>query len=227
MGLLQPHVRYGGGAGGARLSDGAGTAPRRRVVRDAADADAALADAPAGASVDWVVALETLAAVYGDAYNSQLNDRYLGRWKEYVRLAEQTAEMVREVGVGIVRDPLPRPASPKVTPGGSPDAEATYSILTVWRSGNGAVSAASPAALYSTTGGTQPAVDPGTAPVNATGWDVYVGVDGGAALKQNSGVIPVGVLWTVPAGGPVSGLPSGPGQAPDYYVRRGRVLRKG
>lgn len=172
-------------------------------------------------------ALETLAAVYGDAYNSQLNDRYLGRWKEYVRLAEQTAEMVREVGVGIVRDPLPRPDAPSVIPGGTSGVDATYAIRTVWRSANGPSSAASPAWLYSAAGGAEPTVDAGDAPVNAAGWDVYIGVDGGVALKQNSGVIPVGVLWTVPAQGPISGLPAGPGQTPDYYVRRGRVLRRG
>lgn len=174
----------------------------------------------------WHV-LETLAAVYGDAYNSQLNDRYLGRWKEYARLAEQTAEMVREVGIGVVRDPLPRPAQPAVTAGGSPGPDATYTIQTVWRSASGASSAASAAALYAAGSGSVPSIAVSGAPASASGWDVFVGVDGAVPVKQNAGVIPLNSSWTLPPGGPVAGLPAGSGQAPDYYVRRSRVLRRG
>lgn len=174
----------------------------------------------------WHV-LETLAAVYCDAYNSQLNDRYLGRWKEYARLADQTAEMVREVGVGVVRDPLPRPEAPQVTASGAPGADVTYAIQVAWRSASGASSAASPVALYSATEGIQPAVSAEGAPANAAGWDVYVSVAGSLPVKQNLGAIPVGSTWTMPGTGLVPGLPAGSGQSPDYYVRRSRVLPRG
>ena len=35
---------------------------------------------------------KTLALVYRDAYNNQLNDRYKGKWKEYEQLAKVSAE---------------------------------------------------------------------------------------------------------------------------------------
>lgn len=174
----------------------------------------------------WHV-LETLAAVYCDAYNSQLNDRYLGRWKEYARLAEQTAEMVREVGVGVVRDPLPRPSAPVVTASGAPGADITYAIQFAWRSASGASSAASPVAHYSVLDGAQPVVSVADAPANASGWDVYVSIAGDPPLKQNLGAIPVGSSWTMPGTGLVAGLPAASGQTPDYYVRRSRVLPRG
>lgn len=174
----------------------------------------------------WHV-LETLAAVYCDAYNSQLNDRYLGRWKEYARLAEQTAELVREVGVGIVRDPLPRPAAPEVAAAGAAGADVTYAIQVAWRSASGGSSAASPVTYYSAADGAQPAVSAPGAPENAAGWDVYVSIAGSVPLKQNIGAIPAGTSWTLPGTGLVPGLPASSGQTPDYYVRRSRVLPRG
>src|SRR5260370_23923411 len=43
-------------------------------------------------------AYETLALVYRDAYNNQLNDRYQGKWKEYAEFASNAAETLFEAG---------------------------------------------------------------------------------------------------------------------------------
>ena len=54
---------------------------------------------------------KTLAFVYRDVYNSQANDRFLGKWKEYEQLARQSCDNYFQVGVGIVADPLSKPSS--------------------------------------------------------------------------------------------------------------------
>ena len=52
----------------------------------------------------------TLALVYRDAYNNQLNDRYQGKWAEYEQLAKASAQTYFQIGVGLVADPVPKAA---------------------------------------------------------------------------------------------------------------------
>ena len=49
-------------------------------------------------------ALHTLAVVYRDAYNNQLNDRYQNKWEEYRELARGAKERTLEFGIGLVAD---------------------------------------------------------------------------------------------------------------------------
>ena len=51
----------------------------------------------------------TLALVYRDAYNNQLNNRYLGKWDEYEDLAKASRRTYFQIGVGLVADPFRRP----------------------------------------------------------------------------------------------------------------------
>src|SRR5579871_3788298 len=53
-------------------------------------------------------ALHTLAVVYRDAYNNQLNDRYLSKWDEYRELARGARERTYGYGIGLVAAPVPR-----------------------------------------------------------------------------------------------------------------------
>ena len=55
---------------------------------------------------------KTLALVYRDAYNNQLNDRYQGKWKEYEQLAKASENTYFQIGVGLVADPVPQAVSP-------------------------------------------------------------------------------------------------------------------
>lgn len=75
---------------------------------------------------------KTLALVYRDAYNRQLNDRYQGKWKEYERLAKASAETFFRIGVGLIADPVPRAGLPVLgtTPGAS--AGATFYVAITW-----------------------------------------------------------------------------------------------
>src|SRR3984957_790763 len=50
----------------------------------------------------------TLALVYRDAYNNQLNNRYQGKWAEYETLAKASARVYFQIGVGLVADPVPQ-----------------------------------------------------------------------------------------------------------------------
>src|SRR5581483_10270804 len=63
-------------------------------------------------------AYETLSLIYQDAYNNQLNDRYLGKWKEYAQFAKGALLTLFEVGVGIVRNPAPKASGPALIVGG-------------------------------------------------------------------------------------------------------------
>src|SRR5208337_5521236 len=51
---------------------------------------------------------KTLAMVYRDAYNNQLNDRYQGKWNQYEQLAKGSSRAYFQLGVGVVVDPIPR-----------------------------------------------------------------------------------------------------------------------
>lgn len=46
--------------------------------------------------------LKTIALIYEDAYNTQLNDRYQGKWRQYQQLAKEAEKTLYDVGVGLV-----------------------------------------------------------------------------------------------------------------------------
>src|ERR1700733_3039542 len=53
-------------------------------------------------------ALYVLAIFYRDAYNNQLNDRYLAKWNEYLLLARGARETTLQYGIGLVTIPIPQ-----------------------------------------------------------------------------------------------------------------------
>src|SRR5438105_3682557 len=56
----------------------------------------------------------TLAMIYRDAYNSQLNDRYRGKWNAYKDLANWASDMLFQTGIGLAGNPIPAAVSPAV-----------------------------------------------------------------------------------------------------------------
>jgi hypothetical protein len=50
---------------------------------------------------------QTLVLVYRDAYFDQLNDRYKGKWAEYVVLAKWARDKFLTADIGLVVDPVP------------------------------------------------------------------------------------------------------------------------
>lgn len=57
-------------------------------------------------------ALHTLAVVYRDAFNNQLNDRYQAKWQEYGRLAKDARERTLKMGIGLALNPVPQADAP-------------------------------------------------------------------------------------------------------------------
>src|SRR5215469_15872912 len=70
----------------------------------------------------WHVA-RTLDLVYGDAYFSQLNDRYSAKQIQFQALARWAYQKLLQIGLGIVTNPVPRAPMPTLntSPGFLPD----------------------------------------------------------------------------------------------------------
>jgi hypothetical protein len=170
----------------------------------------------------------SLALVYRDAYNQQLNDRYAGKWKEYDRMGERASALYFETGPGIVGDPIPQADKPVISliEGGALPA-ATYFIEAAWV--NAAREEGTPSAMATATAGAGQTllVTAVNAPANAVGWNVYVGLSGTDLQRQN--VAPLGAAepWTLTTNGLQQGVGPGSGQVATYYLSSCRLLRRG
>ena len=74
----------------------------------------------------------TLALVYRDAYNRQLNDRYQGKWQEYERLTQWALQMLRSTGIGWVQKPIGKAAVPEMDIAPSTAPAARYNVQVAW-----------------------------------------------------------------------------------------------
>lgn len=168
--------------------------------------------------------LRTLVEVYSDAYNSQLNDRYLGKWKHFSLQAREASELLFELGVGLVGLPIPRGGLPTVTSAGGNGPTETYLVRVGWRSAQGATGSPGDGVVYDASGGELIQVSPGAPPAGVAGWDVYVGTATAPITQQNGGPIGLDQLWLLPESGLVAGAAPGTGQKPEYHVRRSRTF---
>jgi len=171
--------------------------------------------------------LYTLELVYRDAFNSQLNERYRGKRDQYHTLAKQAAERLMQCGVGLAGSPLPQPGQPATTPTGGTLSEGLYSVATSWVNSAGEESCISPVAVAVSEAGRGFAVQPGPAPSNATGWNVFAGLSAETLEQQNVAPLALDEIWlqsTVPDG---SGRRPGAGQEPTWLRPLPRILRRG
>jgi hypothetical protein len=170
--------------------------------------------------------LNTLALTYGDAFNSQLNDRYRGKWKEYQRLSRDAGDLLFQGGVGIVHQPIPRAKPPQialVNPGSL--TQTTHIIQVAWRSARAGSGAASEEVAVVAQNGEQLeilAIDP---PPGAESFDVFAGFVEGETMRQNTAPIPAMTSFTLI--GVIDGPRPGPGQSPDFFLYLDRVLQRG
>ena len=173
-------------------------------------------------------ALYTLAIFYRDAYNDQLNDRYLPKWNEYLMLAREAKDITTGYGIGLVNIPIPEAGTPVLgsVPGLLPGT--VYYVQITWISatgaeGNPSVTTAFEAPVASlltvTNGANVPAV--------ATAFNVYIGLMDYPTTLQNATPIPIGQTFTEAGSGLVPGIPAGMGQPPDTYIVGGNVVRRG
>jgi len=175
-------------------------------------------------------ALVTLAAIYRDAYNNQLNDRYLGKWNEYQRLGQIASTDYLQLGVGIVADPIAKAASPILTPlagaGAGAGAGGSYFVAVSWINNEGQEGAPSDVQAGTAEAGTQLEVAAVNPPPNAANWNIYAGTTASNIALQNSLPIPAGNTWMLPSI-VVAGAAPGAGQVPEQFLVHDRLLQRG
>ncbi len=168
---------------------------------------------------------KTLALVYRDAYNNQLNDRYLNKWNEYENLSKASSETYFQMGVGLVADPLPKPSAPVLTTAPGSGSAATYYVAVTWTNSGGQESSASDLSTLTTTDGQQLVVSSVNPPANAVGWNAYVGPSPDTVSLQNDTPLPPGDDWTLVT--LAQGRPAGTGQLPTWVFADHRVMERG
>lgn len=172
--------------------------------------------------------LYTLAIFYRDAYNNQLNDRYLAKWNEYLLLARGARDTVLQYGIGLVTTPIPEAGTPVLgsAPGLLP--ATVYYVQITWVSASGAEGNPGKATAFEAPVASLLTVTNGSnVPAVATAFNVYVGLTNCPLTLQNSSPIPIGQTFTETSTGLVAGVPAGMGQSPDMYVTGGSILRRG
>jgi hypothetical protein len=173
-------------------------------------------------------ALYTLAIFYRDAYNNQLNDRYLAKWNEYVLLARGARDSTLQYGIGLVTAPIPEAGTPVLgsAPGLLP--ATVYYVQITWVSATGAEGNPGKATAFEAPVASLMTVTNGSnVPAVATAFNVYVGLTDCPLTLQNSSPIPIGDTFIEASTGLVAGVPAGMGQSPDLYITGGSILRRG
>jgi hypothetical protein len=172
-------------------------------------------------------ALYTLAIVYRDAFNNQLNDRYLPKWREYQALAKDGAVRTFSYGIGIVSNPIPEAQAPSLGTATGLGEGGTFYVQVTWVGSTGAEGAPSPATALTVAVLNDLVVQAVNPPAVATGFNVYIGTCASGTTLQNSSPLGIGETYTMPDAGLTVGVPVGTGQAADYYVTGGPMLRRG
>jgi hypothetical protein len=189
-----------------------------------------------GDPIESVVATTTLKTlliysalehIYRDAYNSQLNDRFEGRRKQYESLRREAWWKLLESGIGLAVEPLSKPPAPEVTSVPGNGVAGILYARTAWVNRRGDEGVASEVSEWVGAEGTTLKVRAAQCPPNASGWNVYVGPDPQETRRQNSEPLPTDTEWVQE--GPIiatGGLP-GNGQIADYIRAVPRLLRRG
>lgn len=172
-------------------------------------------------------AFHTLELIYRDAYNNQLNDRYLGKWKAYTDLAKWAFSMLMQTGVGVVSDPVAIAQSPEVDVVSGIFQATTYFVQTAWLNATGEEGMASAVTSAAALDQNSFQVTANSPPANATAWNIYAGTSIDSITLQNPVPVAVGQPWLLPDSGLVSGRGPGAGQAPNYYRTLPRFLQRG
>jgi hypothetical protein len=172
-------------------------------------------------------ALHTLETVYRDAFNNQLNDRYRAKWNEYHELARNARLHTIRFGIGLALNPIPKAKAPTFATVPGTGLATTYYVQVSWVSAAGQEGSPNDLTTFMTAAGSFPVVQAVSPPATGTGWNVYIGTSLTTATLQNSAPIPIGLPFTLPGTGIVTGRPPGNGQAADIYVIGGPSLRRG
>ncbi len=168
----------------------------------------------------------TLKLVYGDAYYNQFNDRYAQKRDEFERQAKWAYDKLIDAGLGLAGDPVPIASTVAVTavPGNLP--AAAYYVTGCWVNAAGEEGAAAVPVSVEISGQTILA-QPGAAPSNAAGWNIYIGTAPEAMLRQNLTTIAPGQTWLQSGALIMSGAAPSNGQIATYFYAVPRMIRRG
>lgn len=169
----------------------------------------------------------TLALIYRDAYGTQLNDRYLGKWNAYNDLSKWASEMLWQTGVGVVSDPVVIASIPTVSVLSGTLSAATYFIQTSWLNVRGEEGVASAVVAMNAPDQSSVQVHANNPPGNAAAWNIYAGTSIDSIMLQNPSPTVLGQIWVLPAAGLSTGRSPGTGQAPNYFRQLPRYLQRG
>lgn len=173
----------------------------------------------------------SLARVYAEAYNVQLNTRFQGKWNEYQQQSDAAGEFCLTSGIGVVLSPLSKPATPTISTGtGSFQASSIFAQVTwVDRLGNeSAPSSISGSILNGSASIRVSMAENGSSvPTAAVGWNVYASTSQGGLTLQNNSPVSIGSPWQMPNSGLVAGATSKNGQMPDVTIACIRRWQRG
>lgn len=172
-------------------------------------------------------ALHTLAVVYRDAFNNQLNDRYLAKWQEYGRLAKDARERTLKLGIGQSLNPVPQAEAPVLGFVSGAGAGGTFYVQVAWVSATGQEGTPCEVTATGLDQGTNLTVQAVNPPATATGYNVYAGSSETGLALQNSVPVAVGQIFEMADSGLVAGRAPGAGQTPDVYIVGGPLVRRG
>ena len=172
-------------------------------------------------------AFHTLATVYRDAFNNQLNDRYKVKWNEYAQLARNAHEETLKFGIGLALTPVPKAPQPVFSIASGTNPATIYYVEVTWVAAMGQEGAPSDLTAYETADTTTLVVGMTNPPSVATGFNVYVGLTAATVALQNSTPISTDQTFTLPMDGLAPGNPPGSGQLADTFIIGGRLLRRG
>jgi hypothetical protein len=171
-------------------------------------------------------AFRTLELVYGDAYSSQLNDRYSAKRDRFHERANWAYERLLLIGLGMVWSPVPQAQEPQVVSAEGSLADNTYYVAMTWINSRNEEGAPSVVTGITTTGSSW-LVQPAPPPSNAACWNVYAGTDPEALSRQNGSPIALALTWLQPNAIASEGAGPGCGQSPNYLMPVPRMILRG
>lgn len=172
-------------------------------------------------------AYETLSLIYQDAYNNQLNDRYQGKWKQYVELSNAAADTLFSVGVGTVSVPTPKASAPDISIVPSGAAGTNYYACASWVNIRGEEGHASDAVQVTTRNGFTAEISMTQAPKSVSAWNIYAGPAPELMSLQNTLPLSLTDIWTAPPTGFAAGRNPGTGQLPEHWITEQRLIPRG
>jgi hypothetical protein len=171
-------------------------------------------------------AYKTLAFVYRDAYNNQLNDRYQGKWTEYEQLAKTSLQNYFRIGVGMVAGPIPKACTPLLSAIAGNGLASTYYVAVAWVNQAGQEGSPSDVVQITTLGDQDLVVTAVKPAVNASGWNVYAGEAPNELSLQSTTPVGIGSAWVMTTELSAGAQP-GDGQQPNWYLMDHHSIERG